>query len=121
MHEQTYERARELGRMLGQTAEYKAVKTARDRLSDNRTLVEGLNKLAELETKIADQLQHAAGESGVSVARCVANELRKTAGTRERGDHQGHRSRSAIADHPSLLRASKWPVWSPSVRVSIAS
>jgi cell fate (sporulation/competence/biofilm development) regulator YlbF (YheA/YmcA/DUF963 family) len=57
MHEQTYERARELGRMLGQTAEYKAVKTARDRLSDNRTLVEGLNKLAELETKIARALQ----------------------------------------------------------------
>jgi cell fate (sporulation/competence/biofilm development) regulator YlbF (YheA/YmcA/DUF963 family) len=57
MHEPMLEKATELGRMLGQTAEYKALGKARERITENRPLLEKLDKLAKLEGEIARSLQ----------------------------------------------------------------
>jgi cell fate (sporulation/competence/biofilm development) regulator YlbF (YheA/YmcA/DUF963 family) len=57
MHEQMLEKATELGRILGQTSEYKALGKARERLTENRALLEKLDNLAKLETQIARSLQ----------------------------------------------------------------
>src|SRR6185436_13138456 len=57
MHEHMLEKATELGRMLGQTSEYKALGKARERLTENRVLLEKLNSLAKLESDIARALQ----------------------------------------------------------------
>lgn len=50
-------KARELGRSIGQTEEYKALERARNHFSSDREAVARVNKLAELETDIAQALQ----------------------------------------------------------------
>ena len=51
------ERAREIGRMLAQTSEYKAVKQANSSLSDDREAVTILNRLAALEEELTTSLR----------------------------------------------------------------
>lgn len=51
------QKARDLGRSIGQTEEYKALERARQRFSGDRAAVERVNKLAQLETDIAQALQ----------------------------------------------------------------
>src|SRR5687768_2395417 len=55
--EAVWERARELGRVLGQSDEYKAVQRAKERLSGDREIVTHLNRLGELEAEIGRMLQ----------------------------------------------------------------
>ena len=55
--EALWEKARDVGRLIGQTDEYKALGRARQRISDDRELVPLLNKLGELEVEIARALQ----------------------------------------------------------------
>jgi cell fate (sporulation/competence/biofilm development) regulator YlbF (YheA/YmcA/DUF963 family) len=57
MTEGLVERARELGRLLGQTDEYKAVNRARERLQGDRELTSLLNRLVQLEGEIAAALE----------------------------------------------------------------
>lgn len=57
MNETMLERAREVGRLLGQTDEYKALMRARERLNDDRETVEQVNKLAQLEQELHSALQ----------------------------------------------------------------
>lgn len=51
------EKARELGRLLGQTAEYQAVTRAQQRLEDDREAVAAMNRLAQLENEVASALR----------------------------------------------------------------
>ena len=51
------ERARELGRMLGQGNEYRALARARERLSADRECVAAFNRLADLEQTVAAALE----------------------------------------------------------------
>ncbi|MEJ2185086.1 MAG: YlbF family regulator [Gemmatimonadota bacterium] len=57
MSESMLEKAREVGRLLGQTEEYKALRRAQDRLNDDRESVERLNRLVELEQQITQDLR----------------------------------------------------------------
>jgi cell fate (sporulation/competence/biofilm development) regulator YlbF (YheA/YmcA/DUF963 family) len=57
MHETMLEKAKEVGRLLGQTDEYRSLQRARQRLNDDREAVELLNRLGELERAIAGSLQ----------------------------------------------------------------
>ena len=57
MHEGMLEKAKEVGRLLGQTDEYKALQRARQRLNEDRESVEAVNRLSELEREITGQLQ----------------------------------------------------------------
>ena len=50
------ERAQELGRMLGQSDEYKALARSRQRLTDDRDAVTSMNRLDALEREIATAL-----------------------------------------------------------------
>jgi cell fate (sporulation/competence/biofilm development) regulator YlbF (YheA/YmcA/DUF963 family) len=52
------ERAHELGRLLGQSDEYKALTRARERLVEETALVETMNRLDQLERDIAAYLQN---------------------------------------------------------------
>ena len=51
------ERAREIGRLLAQTDEYKAVKRANERLGEDRETITLMNRLAELEEQITNALR----------------------------------------------------------------
>jgi cell fate (sporulation/competence/biofilm development) regulator YlbF (YheA/YmcA/DUF963 family) len=51
------ERAREIGRLLAQTEEYKALKRANDQLAGDRETVSLLNRLANLQEELARALQ----------------------------------------------------------------
>ena len=51
------EKARELGRLIGQTPEFKTLQRARTALAEDREAVAQMNRLAELETEIAGALQ----------------------------------------------------------------
>jgi cell fate (sporulation/competence/biofilm development) regulator YlbF (YheA/YmcA/DUF963 family) len=51
------ERAREIGRLLAQTPEYKAVRQANSNLSEDREAVTLLNRLGSLEDEIAGSLR----------------------------------------------------------------
>jgi cell fate (sporulation/competence/biofilm development) regulator YlbF (YheA/YmcA/DUF963 family) len=51
------EKARELGRILGQGEEYKALERARQRAMNDRELTAALNRLGELEKEIGGQLR----------------------------------------------------------------
>ena len=51
------EKARDVGRLLGQTDEYKALQRARQRLNEDREAVERVNRLAELERELGTMLQ----------------------------------------------------------------
>lgn len=55
--EAVIERARELGRFIGQTNEYGALSRARQNLSANEELVALLNRMAEMESQVARALQ----------------------------------------------------------------
>lgn len=57
MHETIYERAQELGRLLGQTDEFKALQRARQSVAEDRDLTTLLNALADLEAEVAGALQ----------------------------------------------------------------
>lgn len=52
------ERARELGRMLGQSDEYKALARARQRLTEDTEAVTAMNRLDVLEREIAAALHN---------------------------------------------------------------
>jgi cell fate (sporulation/competence/biofilm development) regulator YlbF (YheA/YmcA/DUF963 family) len=51
------EKAKELGRLIGQTDEYKALVRARERFSEDREAVARVNRLAELEQMVGEALQ----------------------------------------------------------------
>lgn len=51
------ERAREVGRLIAQTDEYKALKRSNERLSDDREAVTTINRLSELEGELASLLR----------------------------------------------------------------
>jgi cell fate (sporulation/competence/biofilm development) regulator YlbF (YheA/YmcA/DUF963 family) len=55
--EQLWEKAREVGRMVATSDEYKALKRANERLSDDRDAVAGINRLGTLQESIARALQ----------------------------------------------------------------
>lgn len=57
MNEGMIEKARDLGRMLGQSDEFKALSRARQRLDEDRDAVSAMNRLAELEGEIAAALR----------------------------------------------------------------
>ena len=54
--EATWEKARDLGRLLGQSDEYKALNRAKERVSTDASMVQLLNRLGELEGEIARAL-----------------------------------------------------------------
>ena len=57
MHEAMLEKAKDVGRALGQTDEYKALERARQRLNEDRDSVAAVNRLTELEREITMALQ----------------------------------------------------------------
>lgn len=57
MNDAMLEKARDVGRQLGQTDEYKALQRARERLNEDRDTVTLVNRLAELEQTLQSQLQ----------------------------------------------------------------
>jgi cell fate (sporulation/competence/biofilm development) regulator YlbF (YheA/YmcA/DUF963 family) len=59
--EQIWEKARDIGRLVAQSDEYKALKRANERLSGDRDTVAGINRLGELQDSIGRALQ-AGGE-----------------------------------------------------------
>lgn len=52
-----WERAKELGRLIGQSDEFKALNRAKERISNEREIVSRLNRLGELEQQIGRALQ----------------------------------------------------------------
>lgn len=58
------EKARDLGRQLGQGDEYRALARARERLSEDRECVTAFNRLAELEQTVAAALQQGEEPTG---------------------------------------------------------
>lgn len=57
MNEVMLEKAKDVGRLLGQSDEYKALQRARERLNEDREAVELVNRLAELERELQGALQ----------------------------------------------------------------
>jgi cell fate (sporulation/competence/biofilm development) regulator YlbF (YheA/YmcA/DUF963 family) len=57
MNDPIFERARELGRYIGQTDEYRAVARARDRFGEDQDAVGVAQRLQQLESEIARALQ----------------------------------------------------------------
>jgi cell fate (sporulation/competence/biofilm development) regulator YlbF (YheA/YmcA/DUF963 family) len=55
--EQIWEKAREIGRLVAQSEEYKALKRANERLADDRDTVAGINRLSALQESIGRALQ----------------------------------------------------------------
>ena len=51
------EKAKEVGRMIGQTDEFKKLQKARERLNEDRETVELVNRLSELEQEFQGMLQ----------------------------------------------------------------
>ena len=51
------EKAKDLGRLIGQTDEYKALLRARERFSEDRDSVTRVNRLAELEAQVGEAMQ----------------------------------------------------------------
>jgi cell fate (sporulation/competence/biofilm development) regulator YlbF (YheA/YmcA/DUF963 family) len=52
-----WEKAREIGRLVSQSDEYKAFKRANERLAEDRDTVTKINRLGELQDTITRQLQ----------------------------------------------------------------
>ncbi|MEX0892652.1 MAG: YlbF family regulator [Gemmatimonadota bacterium] len=50
-------RAQELGRLIGQSDEYKALKRARERMAEDREATTAANRIAELEQQVGSILQ----------------------------------------------------------------
>lgn len=57
MNDAMLEKAKDVGRLLGQTEEYKELQRARQRLNEDRETVELVNRLADLERQLTTQLQ----------------------------------------------------------------
>ncbi len=57
MNEVMLEKAKDVGRLLGQTKEYKALQRARKELNEDRETVEMVNRLAQLEQSLQGSLQ----------------------------------------------------------------
>ena len=57
MNDIMLEKAKDVGRLLGQSDEYKALQRARQRLNEDREAVERVNRLAELERELQSALQ----------------------------------------------------------------
>lgn len=55
--ERITEKARELGRLIGQTDEYKALDRARGRIGEDRDVTGAVNRLTELEEQMAGVLR----------------------------------------------------------------
>jgi cell fate (sporulation/competence/biofilm development) regulator YlbF (YheA/YmcA/DUF963 family) len=55
--EQIWDKAREIGRLVAQSDEYKALKRANDTLANDRDTVAGINRLGALQEKIGGTLQ----------------------------------------------------------------
>lgn len=55
-----WEKAREVGRLLAQTDEYKALKRANDRIGEDREAVSRINRLGDLEESITRALHSGA-------------------------------------------------------------
>ena len=55
--ETIWDKAREVGRLVGQSEEYRAFKRANDRLSEDREAVTRLNRLADLQDAFTGSLQ----------------------------------------------------------------
>jgi len=55
--DQIWEKAREIGRLVAQSDEYKALKRANDTLANDRETVTGINRLGTLQEKIGGALQ----------------------------------------------------------------
>ncbi|HSU15761.1 YlbF family regulator [Longimicrobium sp.] len=62
-----WEKAREIGRLVAQSDEYKVLKRANERLSDDRDTVAGINRLGQLQESIGQALQ--AGEEPAEAER----------------------------------------------------
>lgn len=63
MNEGMLEKAKEVGRMIGQTKEYKALQEAQERLNEDRETVELVNRLSKLEQEFQSKLQQGAEPS----------------------------------------------------------
>lgn len=57
MNEAMLEKAKDVGRLIGQTDEYKALQKAQERLNEDRETVELVNRLSELEKQLQGMLQ----------------------------------------------------------------
>lgn len=57
MREQMLEKAKEVGRLIGQTDEYKALQRAQERLNEDRETVELVNRLSSLEQTFTSKLR----------------------------------------------------------------
>lgn len=55
--ESVSEKARDLGRLIGQSDEYKALQRARERFSEDKDAVTRVNRLSELEGIVGEALQ----------------------------------------------------------------
>jgi cell fate (sporulation/competence/biofilm development) regulator YlbF (YheA/YmcA/DUF963 family) len=83
--EATWEKARDLGRLLGQSDEYKALSRAKERVSNEREIVTMLNRLGELEQEIGRALQQ-----GQEPAPNTADEYEQIFGAvQSRAEYQG--------------------------------
>ena len=66
--EQIWEKAREIGRLVAQSDEYKALKRANDTLANDRDTVTGINRLSELQEKIGVALHEGREPSDIERA-----------------------------------------------------
>jgi cell fate (sporulation/competence/biofilm development) regulator YlbF (YheA/YmcA/DUF963 family) len=83
--EATWEKARDLGRLLGQSDEYKALGRAKERVSNEREIVTMLTRLGELEQEIGRALQ-----SGQEPAPNTADEYEQIfSAVQSRAEYQG--------------------------------
>ena len=67
------DKAKELGRLIGQTDEYKALLRARERFSEDRDAVTRVNRLAELEAQVGEAMQR-----GLEPSEEIRNEYEET-------------------------------------------
>jgi cell fate (sporulation/competence/biofilm development) regulator YlbF (YheA/YmcA/DUF963 family) len=63
------EKAKDLGRLIGQTDEYKALVRARERFAEDLDAVTRVNRLSELEAEVGEAMQN-----GVEPSEAVRNE-----------------------------------------------
>jgi cell fate (sporulation/competence/biofilm development) regulator YlbF (YheA/YmcA/DUF963 family) len=79
-----WEKAKELGRLLGQSDEFKALNRAKERISNDREIVSRLTRLGELENQIGQALQ-----TGVEPEQDIAEEYERVFGeVQSRAEYQ---------------------------------
>jgi len=71
-----WDKAREIGRLVAQSDEYKALKRANERLADDREAVAAINRLSELQETISRAMQQ-----GQEPGAAEREEYERTAGT----------------------------------------